>query len=445
MTRVLLTALILLLIPWPATAMPADDFARGIRIDVDEAPLQRVALPADVYQWTSRADLGDLRVLDATGALVPYTLRPTQAGAAAEDWQPLRWFALPAAAGDGGRSSVSIQLGSDGTVVAVQGGPTAPHQPGAYLLDASAMDGAIDALRLEMADHAGDLVARVRVEGSDDLNQWRVLVTSATVARLGDAGSVRADRVPLPPASSRYLRLTRLDAAAPLPLAAVAARRHQPGLPQRAWLTLDADPATAPGDTVVFDTGGHFPLDRLRVIRDGGTWRGEVRIASRPGLEGAWRDHGRHLAYQIGLPEGGDPAERGPGADAIALGPLTDRYWQLTWLSLEGASGASTRLEIGWLPHELWFLRQGADDHLLVYGQAGLAPATWPMAALSLSASDAAAALPPPRPLSPPRTLGGAARLEAPPAPLDWRTLILWTVLIAGVALVAGLAWRLLR
>lgn len=441
MMRLLLLTMTLVLLPDTVDALSANEFARGIDIDTDAAPVQRLIVPADVYQWTSRPDLGDLRVLDASGALVPFVLRPAQTGAATEAWHPLPWFALPVAGDDGSRNSVNIQLGSDGTVVAVQGGPTSPSDPRAYLLDTSAVNGAIDALRLEF--DAGDLVARIRVEGSDDLNRWRTLVTSATVARLGAADGVQADRIALAPVSSRYLRLVRLDTTAPLPLTAVAARRHQPGQPQRAWLTLEAG-AVAEDGSVRFDTGGHFPLDRLRVIRGSGTWRGEVRIASRPSTDGAWLDHGRHLAYQVVLP--GADADGRLGSEAIALGPVNDRYWQLTWLSQEGAAGAATQLEIGWLPHELWFLRQGPGDHLLVYGQAGLEPANWPMAALQAAGTTAAAAEPPPpRPLSSPRTLGGAARLEAEPPPLDWQTLMLWTVLVAGVLLVAGLAWRLLR
>lgn len=44
-----------------------------------------------------------------------------------------------------------------------------------------------------------------------------------------------------------------------------------------------------------------------------------------------------------------------------------------------------------------------------------------------------------------PVTVGGRASLEAPPEPIDWRTLLLWAVLLIGVAAVAWLAFRVLR
>ena len=41
--------------------------------------------------------------------------------------------------------------------------------------------------------------------------------------------------------------------------------------------------------------------------------------------------------------------------------------------------------------------------------------------------------------------LGGPARLEPPAEPIDWRTMVLWAVLVLGVAVVGGFAYRLLK
>ena len=47
--------------------------------------------------------------------------------------------------------------------------------------------------------------------------------------------------------------------------------------------------------------------------------------------------------------------------------------------------------------------------------------------------------------LAAPTTLGGPDRLTAEPEPLDWQTLTLWGVLIAGVGVVGFFAIRLVR
>jgi hypothetical protein len=47
--------------------------------------------------------------------------------------------------------------------------------------------------------------------------------------------------------------------------------------------------------------------------------------------------------------------------------------------------------------------------------------------------------------LAAPETLGGPARLEPAREPVDWQTVMLWAVLVAGVLVIGVLAIRLLR
>ena len=58
-----------------ATALSPQDFASGMTVVVSrEAPVYRVTVPLAVYQGTVREDLGDLRVFNAQGEAVPYSL-----------------------------------------------------------------------------------------------------------------------------------------------------------------------------------------------------------------------------------------------------------------------------------------------------------------------------------------------------------------------------------
>jgi hypothetical protein len=235
---------------------------------------------------------------------------------------------------------------------------------------------------LQWRPDGGDFVARVKLEGSDDLNQWRILIASATVARLGDAGTgVTADQLAAGGPRLRYLRLTQLDGDAALPPGRRRGAAAADGQPVRDWLALD--PRSEPGGGwVTFDSEGHFPVDRVRVLVAGGSWRGDVHVQSRAQAEGPWQDHGRHGVYQVVLEGAADtaPATR---SDAVAVDVVTHRYWRLEWLSREGAATGRTRLEIGWLPHEVLFLRSGESAHLLAYGRAGLEGASWPLTELT--------------------------------------------------------------
>jgi len=120
-----------------------------------------------------------------------------------------------------------------------------------------------------------------------------------------------------------------------------------------------------------------------------------------------------------------------------------DQFWRV---ELVRGDIGTPRLKIGWLPDEVVFLKQESAPYLLVYGQAGLAGKQWPLRdllsrlgadtdldAIALSAVGA------------PETLGGPDRLVAPPEPIDWRTIILWLVLVIGVGVVGVLAYRLVK
>jgi hypothetical protein len=101
---------------------------------------------------------------------------------------------------------------------------------------------------------------------------------------------------------------------------------------------------------------------------------------------------------------------------------------------------------VGWLPAELVFLKQGNSPYTLAYGQADLAGRQWPIGDLlsRLDSSDNLDELPM-ADWGEPQVLGGARRLIGEPAPIDWATIMLWSILVIGVGVIGLLAFRLLR
>lgn len=100
------------------------DFAYGVKINVPKgSPIAALSLPAQVYENTHRADLGDVRVFNATGEPVPHMLRYARTQASEALWQSLAFFPLPAdikPEADGYR--VYVRTGPDGAVVRVDPG-----------------------------------------------------------------------------------------------------------------------------------------------------------------------------------------------------------------------------------------------------------------------------------------------------------------------------------
>jgi len=426
-------AVLLMVLPAAHAAAIANDFARGVAIDLptQRAAAYRIAVPADAYRWSTRDDLGDLRVLDDAGNEVPYALRVPPGGDVWTAWTDLPVFAMPAAAATPGSAAVNIELGAGGAVVAVHGAAV-QSESGSYLIDASGYDATIDELQVVWSN-SGDVFVTTGVDASADLNAWRTVVPSTTLANLTTAGqAVKLDRVAVSGGvHAKYLKL-RFDRN--LTVTGARARAHEPTAAARDGTTLDG---TVGGDAVEFETGGRFPVDRVAVELDAPTYLIEARVYSRPRDDTPWRDIGTRSFYRA---TAGQSAVQ---SDAMSVGGQAHRYWRVV---ATPPSMSHPRFRIEWVPHEVVFVAQGTPPYRLVYGHAGLQAREWPIADL-LKRLDPAADLAtlPGASLRAPETLGGSDRLIPPPAPIDWRTIWLWVVLVIGVGIVAGLALRILR
>jgi hypothetical protein len=418
-----------------------EDFARGRILHAGgETVGQRLTIPRDLYEWTTRADLGDIRVFNGSGEEVPYAVRRAEVQDEFTAWQSVPLFALPAMSStETGETRIELDLDDGGTIIAVRGQTGAGNQGAMdYLVDVGGVEEVATEMRVHWDPHnALDAIGKMRISASDDLDEWRILVDETTLASLSSGEhQVRLDRIQLPASSARYLKLTLRSGSRELQVSGVDVRRRSAELPDRQWKVLEPVPFD---DGYEYDSAGRFPADRVALVFEAPARNHltSVELFSRSSPDGPWRSRGRHLFYRTELD--GTVIESEPVA--ISHG---GRYWRV---ELDGATSLAPQLEIGWLPDELVFLKQGAPPYLLAYGQAGLEGRQWPMdqllerlddagsAGSGLAAAEAAA----------PQELGGPQRLEPPETPVDWRTLILWAVLLAGVAVVGGLAVRLLK
>jgi hypothetical protein len=180
-------------------------------------------------------------------------------------------------------------------------------------------------------------------------------------------------------------------------------------------------------------------VDRLKLTdAEGASFLATVRVYSRMHEEDAWRDRGLRTFYRSLV--GGVAVES--AALAIDDG---DRFWRLEF---EGEGLSAPRLNVGWLPDEVVFLKQGAAPYVLAYGQAGVEARQWPLTELLRQLNGSRppdlAKVPFARVMEA-RMLGGPDRLIDAADPIDWRTIVLWLVLVAGVLAVGTMAYRLLR
>jgi hypothetical protein len=473
-----------------AAAAAADDFAYAWPVQAQAGgSAWQVELTPEVYAAVTTADLRDVAVVNAAGEAVPAAVlrvpgaRPTTH----EELLALPTFVLPHApdAGSSGASGDAIRLqierGADGRLrridadlgrAATPAAETRPDLPGPdpfkpdpfkrdLLLDASGVHQAFAAVRLDWAEGGADVSAQFAVDGSDDLQSWRVLAPRATVLRLTQSGN-RLDRhdIALNNASAAYLRLRRLDDGAQLQglTARLRTVTSSTAGPARQWLEaaatgpdkhrLDASFGHADGTQVVawrYQLPAPLAIDSIRLELADDNSLARIVVLSRHGQRdddpAAWMQRASLVAFRLRQDDGVIGNDELPAMPAARA-----RDWRVESATpLEHAP----KLSVGYQPDRFVFLAQGEGPYRLVAGSAKAQRGDYPVdaALASLRASHGRDWQPPLAALGARTTLKGDAALVAVVVekPRDWKTWLLWAVLVGAAALIGGLALSLLK
>jgi len=412
------------------------DFAYGqSAIPARDAAAYRFALPLTVYQDTFREDLGDLRVFNAEGVVVPFSLsRP--AAQTLVHTAPVAVSLFPLH--EGARiliDGVHLTINSAGSAVNLQtqNGSTANAAVRQYLLDARALDATFSALQLGWPDGASEYTGRLSVEVSDDLAAWRSVVAAAPIANLRANGQTLVEnRVEFSPAKAKFWRLSWLGTAPNFELASVLAEPAA-GLvePDRASLEVIgvADPKNPREYT--FDLSAHPPVSRVNVVLPDLNSVVDVELTSRSTANAPGRVIVRSVFYRL---KTSDAEQQNT---ALGVGPDTDQYWRARIVGAGNSPQSPLRLHVEWIPNEVTFLAQGHAPFLLAYGNASAGPAEADLSHLPTTLEIA------PATLGSPQVSGGANRLIATPAPFPRMRAVLWSVLLLAVVVLGWMAYRI--
>jgi Protein of unknown function (DUF3999) len=421
-----------------ALTLSPQDFAFGLPvITTKDAAAYRFALPIAVYQSTYREDLGDIRVFNAQGDAVPFSLlRATAQSPIHKTPQPLPLFPLP----EGSRvviDGVRVTIDSPGSAVKLQtqnatGVDASVNQ---YILDARALDAVISGLLLKWPNTASEYSGRVRVEASDDLGSWRTVAAAAPIANLHANGQALIEnRVPLTPTMAKFWRLSWLGTAPAFELTSVLAELAD-GLVEPVRTVLEvlgtSDPASADGYS--FDLGAHAPVTRVNVLLPEANTVVGIELSSRRAPRDLWRPVTRAAFYRLKTPDG--EQQNSP----LEITTDGDRYWHARISGSGSLRPGFLRLHVEWVANEVTFLARGQGPFLLVYGSATATPAETDLSQVPAALEIAAATV------GSPQVLGGSIRLVAKPAAFPWIRAVLWSVLLLAVVLLAWMAYRLSR
>jgi hypothetical protein len=430
-----------------ADTVVRDDFAYGnLIVPSSPATGYRVALPADVYRAAVREDIGDLRVFNGSGEVVPYALQsPHREAVQKQSLHALPLFPLSPETGTSlDAIRITIESGRGAVNVQAQGAAKGKPTVVTYILDARAVDRPLAALELEWAADAAEFAGRFRVEASDDLSAWRLVLPGAAIANLGSqAERLIERRIEFSPVKMKYWRLTWIDGQAKFALTGAQGEPAQDVVElARASevLTPQADPKRP--NEFEYDTAGRLPVDRLELKLPELNSVVQAEIESRPTKTAEWRHVTRRGFYRLKS----DDAEVASGWVPIDLD--TDRYW-LVKIDRGGGLGTGTpKLTLGWVPHELVFIARGSGPFQLAYGSATALPDESPvesiLAEIAKPGDGKSLVTIVTATLAPQVVLGGEERRFAPHL-FPWKSVSLWAALAIGVILLAWMAMRLAR
>ncbi|MDH4190963.1 MAG: DUF3999 domain-containing protein [Betaproteobacteria bacterium] len=437
----ILFSVLLALASAAAAAESPDEFGFALSIEgVGGNAFYRVAIPPPVYEVTAFADLRDLRVFNAAGETVPHAFLPLERVTERPAPVTLPFFPLrgPRDARiedfdlhlDKTSARLSLRVNSRGS----KAGQAALL---GYLVDASALQEPLSGLLLDWHAAGESYFASVRVEASDDLKYWTTLVADAPLARLVH-GAQRLEQRNIAYRSHRakYLRLRWHDIAQVPRLVGVAGSRpERRAQSERVWKELVAVPdADRRGDYLI-DTGGLFALERLALRLPQENSVVPMQILSRASPADPWTAVTHAVVYR--LKQDG----RELVSAEISVNANSRRYWLLRADANSGGIGAGVlTVKAGWTPREIVFAARGAGPFRLAYGNARarssalaietLVPGWRTADAPTLSSASTGGA----------QILAGDAALRDR---IDVKKWSLWGALLAGVALLAWMAWRL--
>jgi hypothetical protein len=188
-----------------------------------------------------------------------------------------------------------------------------------------------------------------------------------------------------------------------------------------------------------FDLGGPVPVDRIEFQLPENNTIVNAELFAASSRNGTWTSVLRARLYRVAR------AEAEVTGPTLEVARRSDRFYQLRVESTGGGLGSGLPALVTYhAPDELLFLKRGEGPFTLAYGRYEVKPSRF-------EADDLLSLLP--QKTGPTATgklgdikhLGGSDRLTPPKAPPPYETYAVWAILIAGVALLGGIALRLAR
>jgi len=442
---VFLSSTVLAADPVPDT----EDFAFGFIVEAPGAEaIYSLTVPEELYRHIYRKDLGDMRMYNARGEVVPHMLRRSvQKGTVKKEVAPpvdLPFFPVYETDGtNGSGTDIHVATNENGVVVDVKSTDSAA--PGsnlaAYIIDASLLKKRPIGLRIDWTDNSTSFSVSVDVQGSNDLNRWHTMVRNSALVKL-DFGGHRLNRQDITLGSAaKYMRMSWPAQAHGVHVISVQALfpdELSVNRQVRQWVDVTGNAVDEEEPAYEYKNDAQFPIDAVNLQLPERNSLVRARVLSRNDEQSKWGHQVRELFYTLTVD--GTLIENNP----VSVCCTADRYWRIETGAASGMGSVIPVLQLGWIPHELVFVARGEGPFTLAYGSAVVGTSKQPLdAMLGVFGKEKEKSFLKKARIEKEIVLGGEKCLLPPTPPLPWKQWILWTVLVAGVVLLGIMVWRL--
>jgi hypothetical protein len=403
----------------------------------------RFELPLSAYDGATRSDMGDLRIFNAAGEIVPHALIQNAPPEKTVTTLAVKHFPVYYNAKNRNDNvAINVTKREDGSLISTQisaGKEKTEQKLGGYILDASTIKQPIIALLADWPSQPNGTVFQVDLQTSDDLQLWHDIASRVQLVDLNHAGhQLRRNRIELRGKPLKYFRVRYSYSREAVAITGFTVETTAQATMSKAlkWTSM-ALRATDKAGEYLFDSPG-VPVAGLRIKFAQGNTLAPAKIYRRAKDKDEWQEASSVVVYR--LSRNGEEIN----SPDVVLDASQHRQWRVVFDQGSGGIGQGLPMvDIGWMPQNVIFIARGEAPFLMAYGSRDALPNGYTAATLvpgyeqEKLTSFQEAKQDKVHHVNP-----GMSKPAEPVA--NWRIICLWGILVIGVLGLAYMAWKLL-
>jgi len=371
----------------PAIALAGDQknqpitpkhFSYKAQLNGGKSSLRRIELPRQVLEGMKRNDLGDLRIFNADGHIVPHQFKQGVIQGKIQKAKLAFYPFTKTQAADPGSIRIHIEQNSGKQNIAVntQQAQQTKKKDNEFQyiienkINQSQPQKQLCSLKLDWQQPSPNMILPLRIDTSHDLQNWTLLASNLSVSKLHYSGSqLLRSKIEIPCTTSRYLRLQWLKPKQNIHLTRIEGSYRQNGSKKMQWDSLGKPQITKQNEWL-FEKTSVAPLSRLALIApmDGLLYKGQLLSRNNP--KSKWQVKQSFIQYRLKMQD--LQLESNP----VELTNGTDKYWKIK-LTPESQFNPEQLPEIHVSRQQLQliYLAQGSEPFTLAFGNSKIKPA----------------------------------------------------------------------